>query len=122
RGDRGGGALRGRPAAVPPRGPERSCPVPGEGEEEQQMSSAPVDVAALAGWLRSWVGAEGQIRGFHNHSVWGTNPATFIDFTSGHQAFAAPALAGLATALARRPDARGAELWRAMMLFQARTT
>ena len=87
------------------------------------MSEAPLpDVAALTGWLRSWVGDEGQIRGFHNHSVWGTNPATFIDFTSGHQAFSAPALAGLATALARRPDERGTELWRAMMLFQARTT
>src|SRR5690625_1719457 len=80
------------------------------------------DGAALTGWLRSSVGADGQIRKFHNHSVWGTNPATFIDFTSGHQALSAPALAGLATALARRPDERGTELWRAMMLFQARTT
>src|SRR5699024_2658325 len=37
------------------------------------------------------------------------------------QAFAAPALAGFATALARRPDDRALELWRTMMLFQART-
>lgn len=85
------------------------------------MTATVPDVAALAAWLRSWVGAGGQIRGFHNHSVWGTNPATFQDFTSGHQAFSAPALAGFATALARRPDDRALELWRAMMRFQART-
>ncbi|HIZ35088.1 MAG TPA: hypothetical protein H9815_04875 [Candidatus Ruania gallistercoris] len=84
------------------------------------MSTAVPDVAALAGWLRSWVGEDGALHGFHNHSVWGTNPATFQDFTSGHQAFAAPALAGFATALARRPDDRAKVLWRSMMLFQAR--
>jgi hypothetical protein len=79
------------------------------------------DVTALARWLRSWVGAEGQIRGFHNHSVWGTNPATFLDFTSGHQAFSAPMTAAFGQALGRLPDERGLELWRRMMLFQART-
>jgi hypothetical protein len=79
------------------------------------------DVAALARWMRTWVGEEGQIRGFHNHSVWGTNPATFLDFTSGHQAFSAPATAAFAEALARRPDERGLAMWRRMMLFQART-
>ena len=78
-------------------------------------------VTALARWMRTWVGAEGQIRGFHNHSVWGTNPATFIDFTSGHQAFSAPATAAFAQALSRHPDDRGLDLWRRMMLFQART-
>ena len=82
---------------------------------------ADVDVPALARWMRTWVGEEGQIRGFHNHSVWGTNPATFLDFTSGHQAFSAPATAAFAEALARRPDERGLALWRRMMLFQART-
>ncbi|MFF2371624.1 hypothetical protein [Agromyces sp. NPDC058110] len=79
------------------------------------------DVAALARWMRSWVGDGGQIRGFHNHSVWGTNPATFIDFTSGHQAFSAPATAAFGEALGRRPDPRGLELWRRMVRFQART-
>ncbi|WP_211228616.1 ABC transporter substrate-binding protein [Glycomyces tenuis] len=79
------------------------------------------DTAALARWMRTWIGAQGQIRGFHNHSVWGTNPATFIDFTSGHQAFSAPATAAFAQALARRPDDRAREMWRRMMLFQART-
>ena len=79
------------------------------------------DVTALARWMRTWVGEEGQIRGFHNHSVWGTNPATFLDFTSGHQAFSAPATAAFAEALARRPDERALAMWRRMMLFQART-
>jgi hypothetical protein len=79
------------------------------------------DTAALAQWMRTWIGEEGQIRGFHNHSVWGTNPATFIDFTSGHQAFAAPATAAFAEALARRHDERALVMWRNMMRFQART-
>ncbi|MEF3403105.1 hypothetical protein [Agromyces sp. CCNWLW203] len=79
------------------------------------------DVTALARWMRTWVGDEGQIRGFHNHSVWGTNPFTFLDFTSGHQAFSAPATAAFGEALGRRFDERGLELWRRMMRFQART-
>ncbi|MCD2443436.1 hypothetical protein LQ757_14225 [Agromyces sp. SYSU K20354] len=79
------------------------------------------DVAALARWMRTWVGEGGEIRGFHNHSVWGTNPATFLDFTSGHQAFSAPATAAFGEALGRRYDERGLELWRRLMLFQART-
>jgi len=79
------------------------------------------DVAALARWMRGWIGAEGQIRGFHNHSVWGTNPYTFQDFTSGHQAFSAPATAAFAEAIEKSPDDRAIELWRRMMLFQART-
>ncbi|WP_211234829.1 hypothetical protein [Glycomyces arizonensis] len=78
-------------------------------------------VDALARWMRTWIGDDGQIRGFHNHSVWGTNPATFIDFTSGHQAFSAPATAAFAEALARRRDDRALAMWRRMMLFQART-
>lgn len=78
-------------------------------------------VGALARWMRTWIGEDGQIRGFHNHSVWGTNPATFIDFTSGHQAFSAPATAAFAEALARRHDDRALAMWRRMMLFQTRT-
>ncbi|MBP6683943.1 MAG: hypothetical protein KA158_00855 [Leucobacter sp.] len=84
-------------------------------------TAATPDVGALARWMRSWVGDNGQIRGFHNHSVWGTNPATFIDFTSGHQAFSAPATAAFGEALGRDFDERGLDLWRRMMLFQART-
>lgn len=79
------------------------------------------DVAELARWMHTWIGAEGQIRGFHNHSVWGTNPYTFQDFTSGHQAFSAPATAAFAEAIAQQPDERAIEVWRRMMLFQART-
>lgn len=86
-----------------------------------QDSRPSPDTTALARWMRTWIGDEGQIRGFHNHSVWGINPATFIDFTSGHQAFAAPATAAFAEALARRPDERALAMWRRMMLFQART-
>ncbi|RKN43923.1 hypothetical protein [Streptomyces hoynatensis] len=77
------------------------------------------DVAALARWLRSWVTERGAINGFHNHSVWGTNPFTFLDFTSGHAAFSAPALGGLAQALAAREDERGLALWRSMMHYQS---
>ncbi|MEU0216711.1 hypothetical protein ABZ281_17000 [Streptomyces sp. NPDC006265] len=77
------------------------------------------NVAALARWLGSWVTGEGAINGFHNHSVWGTNPATFQDFTSGHAAFSAPALGAYAEALAAHPDERGLELWRRMMRYQA---
>lgn len=79
------------------------------------------DVTALARWMRSWVGEHGEIRGFHNHSVWGTNPFTFLDFTSGHQAFSAPATAAFGEALGRHFDERGLDLWRRMILFQART-
>jgi hypothetical protein len=88
-----------------------------------RMSAAQAgpDVAALARWMRTWVGDAGQVRGFHNHSVWGTNPATFVDFTSGHQAFSAPATAAFGEVLGRFPDERGLDLWRRMMLFQART-
>ncbi|UNK70519.1 hypothetical protein [Microbacterium sp. H1-D42] len=88
--------------------------------EQDVLKDAP-DVASLARWMRSWVGDRGQIRGFHNHSVWGTNPFTFLDFTSGHQAFSAPATAAFGEALGRRFDERGLELWRRMMLFQALT-
>lgn len=82
------------------------------------VSTAP-NVAALARWLGSWVTDEGAINGFHNHSVWGTNPASFQDFTSGHAAFSAPALGAYAEALAAAPDDRGLALWRRMMRYQA---
>ncbi len=77
------------------------------------------DVAALARWMRTWITGQGAIHGFHNHSVWGTNPFTFLDFTSGHAAFSAPALIAYAEALSRRPDDRGLELWRRMMVYQS---
>ncbi|WFB82343.1 MULTISPECIES: hypothetical protein [Streptomyces] len=76
------------------------------------------DTAALAGWLHSWVTDEGAINGFHNHSVWGTNPATFLDFTSGHTTFAGPAVGAFAQALAARPDERGTALLRRLLRYQ----
>ncbi|MEO3754154.1 hypothetical protein [Streptomyces sp. B6B3] len=92
------------PPAQDPQDPQGAQPVP--------------DVAALARWTRTWVTDQGAINGFHNHSVWGTNPATFLDFTSGHAAFSAPALGAYAEALAARPDERGVELWRRMTRYQ----
>lgn len=82
------------------------------------MSPTP-DLAPLTRWFLSWVSDEGAIHGFHNHSVWGTNPATFLDWTSGHAAFSAPALGAIGQLLAARPDERAAEVWRRMMRFQS---
>ncbi|MFI8946553.1 hypothetical protein ACIGO6_08520 [Streptomyces sp. NPDC053750] len=80
------------------------------------------DTAALAGWLHSWVTDEGAINGFHNHSVWGTNPATFLDFTSGHTTFAGPAVGAWAQALAAQPDERGIALLRRLLRYQSTET
>ncbi|MFI6350132.1 hypothetical protein [Streptomyces sp. NPDC050560] len=83
----------------------------------EHRTTAP-DTAALAGWLRTWVTAEGAINGFHNHSVWGTNPFSFLDFTSGHTAFAGPAVGAFAQALAADPDERGTDLLRRLVRYQ----
>jgi hypothetical protein len=85
----------------------------------QADAGAGPDLATLTRWFLGWVTDEGAINGFHNHSVWGTNPASFLDFTSGHAAFSAPALGALAQTIARRPDARATEVWRRMMHFQS---
>jgi hypothetical protein len=77
------------------------------------------ELAHLTRWFLTWVTDEGAINGFHNHSVWGTNPATFLDWTSGHAAFSAPALGAVAQLLAARPDDQAAEVWRRMMRFQS---
>ena len=82
------------------------------------MTATP-DLAPLTRWFFSWVTDEGAINGFHNHSVWGTNPATFLDWTSGHAAFSAPALGAIAQLLAARPDERSTEVWRRMMWYQS---
>ncbi|UZX02936.1 hypothetical protein F8G81_10225 [Arthrobacter sp. CDRTa11] len=84
-------------------------------------SSAPSQPSlnALVRWMSTWVTEEGAINGFHNHSVWGTNPATFLDFTSGHAAFSAPALGALAKMLSVNPDPRAVALWKRMMHFQS---
>ncbi|MER6976324.1 hypothetical protein ABT317_04535 [Streptomyces carpinensis] len=77
------------------------------------------DVGALSRWMRTWVTPEGAINGFHNHSVWGTNPFTFLDFTSGHAAFSAPAAGAWAQALARNPDERALAMLRNVLRHQA---
>lgn len=77
------------------------------------------DTAALAGWLHSWVTDDGAVNGFHNHSVWGTNPFTFLDFTSGHTTFAGPAVGAFGQALAEQPDERGVELLRRLLRYQS---
>ncbi|KOV60875.1 hypothetical protein ADL00_25015 [Streptomyces sp. AS58] len=84
----------------------------------EHRTTAP-DTAALAGWLHSWVTRQGAINGFHNHSVWGTNPFTFLDFTSGHTTFAGPAVGAYAQALAQQPDERGIALLRRLLRYQS---
>ncbi|WP_054023569.1 hypothetical protein [Bacillus sp. FJAT-28004] len=51
------------------------------------------NVSALGNWLMSWVQKDGAIHGFHNHSVWGSNPYRWADFTSGHSTWASPLMA-----------------------------
>ncbi|WP_246040762.1 hypothetical protein [Streptomyces cadmiisoli] len=84
----------------------------------EHRTTAP-DTAALAGWLHSWVTRQGAINGFHNHSVWGTNPFTFLDFTSGHTTFAGPAVGAYGQALAQQPDERGIALLRRLLRYQS---
>ncbi|WP_157041598.1 hypothetical protein [Nitriliruptor alkaliphilus] len=83
------------------------------------MTSPRPDLVSLTRWFLSWVTEEGAINGFHNHSVWGTNPATFLDWTSGHAAFSAPATGAIAQLVAARPDPRAIAMWRRMMYFQS---
>lgn len=85
------------------------------------MNDTPAEprLETLLQWFRSWVTPEGAIHGFHNHSVWGTNPASFLDFTSDHAAFSAPALGGLSELVARHPDPRATELLRQLVVYQS---
>lgn len=53
------------------------------------------NIPALGNWLMSWVQKDGAIHGFHNHSVWGSNPYRWADFTSGHSTWASPLMAAL---------------------------
>lgn len=77
------------------------------------------DLAALGSWLVSWVQPNGAIYGFHNHSVWGDNPRSWADFTSGHTTFAAPMLPALALLLQKQYDEQGRELFERMVRYQA---
>lgn len=85
------------------------------------MSSPRPNVAALGNWIHSWVQPNGAIHGFHNHPVWGVNPYRLADFTAGHTTWSSPFLAGLAEAIAQRPDPRAKALLERLVHFQATT-
>lgn len=87
------------------------------------MSTSPVrpNVAALGNWIHSWVQPNGAIHGFHNHPVWGVNPYRLADFTAGHTTWSSPFLAGLAEAIAQRPDPRAKALLERLVHFQSTT-
>lgn len=76
-------------------------------------------VGALGNWISSWVQENGAIHGFHNHSVWGSNPYRLQDFTAGHSTWASPFLAGLSLALSHCDDERGRALLEKLIQFQA---
>ena len=77
------------------------------------------DPAALGRWILGWVQPGGAVHGFHNHSIWGSNPYRCLDFTSGHTTFAAPLVLGLLNVLRGRPDERGRALVRRLVEYQA---
>ena len=77
------------------------------------------DTAALGRWIFSWVQPSGAVHGFHNHSIWGSNPYRCLDFTSGHTTFAGPLILGLINILKTRPDDRGKALLLRLVEFQA---
>ncbi len=85
----------------------------------KKMKSVP-DVANLGQWLNSWIQPSGAIHGFHNHSVWGSNPYRYLDMTAGHSTFASPMIPALAKALVEVPDERGLALVRRLARFQCR--
>jgi hypothetical protein len=85
------------------------------------MTPVTPNVASLGNWLHSWVQPNGAIHGFHNHPVWGVNPYRLADYTAGHTTWASPFLAGLAEAVALRPDARAKALLERLVNFQTTT-
>lgn len=80
---------------------------------------AAINTAKLGNWLNSWVQEDGAINGFHNHSVWGSNPYRLLDFTSEHTTFASPFLVGVAKALSLEMNEQGKELLNKLVEFQA---
>ena len=77
-----------------------------------------INIAKLGNWLNSWVGVNGEIRGFHNHSVWGDNPYRYGDFTSGHSTFASPFIPALSYGYLKKQDNRVLELIKKLIKFQ----
>ncbi|MGO4497851.1 hypothetical protein AB4114_18385 [Paenibacillus sp. 2RAB27] len=73
---------------------------------------------ALANWLLSWVQDHGAIYGFHNHSVWGSNPYRWSDFTCGHSTWASPLLPSLALMLQQKRDSELEDTLLRLIQFQ----
>lgn len=76
------------------------------------------NVSALGNWLMSWLQDDGAIHGFHNHSVWGSNPYRWADFTSGHSTWASPLIAALSRIVAEQQDSELREQVLQMIEFQ----
>jgi hypothetical protein len=72
--------------------------------KELQIEERP-NAGKLANWLLSWVQPSGEIHGFHNHSVWGSNPYRWSDFTSGHSTWGSPLMPTIALLLKETRDA-----------------
>ena len=73
----------------------------------------------LGNWLLSWFQQDGAIHGFHNHSVWGSNPYRWSDFTCGHSTWASPLIASLALIVEQHPNPELAEKMLRMIRFQS---
>ena len=82
------------------------------------MSSIP-HIGRLGNWLLTWVQEDGAIHGFHNHSVWGSNPYRWADFTSGHTTWASLLMASLSLIVEQSPDERLKDMLLRMIRFQA---
>ncbi|QUH28679.1 hypothetical protein [Vallitalea guaymasensis] len=83
------------------------------------VENSNIQVGSLGNWIKSWVQESGAIYGFHNHSVWGSNPYRLQDFTSGHSTFASPFLAGLSYALSKKMNDEGKALLDRLIQYQA---
>lgn len=81
------------------------------------MSNRP-NIGALANWMMSWTQDNGKIYGFRNHSVWGSNPYRWGDFTSDHSTWASPLLPAIARMLHTRRDAELEAALLQMIRFQ----
>lgn len=79
------------------------------------------DAARLGRWILSWIQPSGALHGFHNHTIWGSNPYRWRDYWSGHSTFSAPLMIALVRLLTERPDPRGQELLRRLVRFQGET-
>lgn len=77
-----------------------------------------IDIGALGNWLLSWMQEDGAINGFHNHSVWGSNPYRWSDFTSGHSTWASLLIPSLAMALRERRDPKLESIVLKLLHFQ----